>query len=55
MISRRGVALDVLSALLVVPIWTYCGVIIALVSALVVGLALRFVLYMGTLKARKPF
>jgi hypothetical protein len=55
MISRRGIALDVLSALLVVPVWSYCGAIIALVSALVVGLALRFVVYMGKLKAGQPF
>jgi len=54
MISRRGIALDVLCALLAVPIWTYYGAIVALVSALVLGLVLRFVAYMGTLKPRKP-
>jgi len=44
---------DVLCALLVIPIWTYYGAIVALVCALVLGLLLRFVVHTGTPKQRK--
>ncbi len=44
--------MDVLCALLVIPIWTYYGAVTAVVSALVLGLVLRFVLYVGALKPR---
>jgi len=54
MISRRGIAVDVLCALLVIPIWTYYGAVAAIVSALVLGLVLRLVAYVGTLKPRRP-
>jgi hypothetical protein len=54
MISRRGLAVDVVCALLVIPIWTYYGAVTAVISALILGLVLRFVLYMGTLKPRRP-
>ena len=54
MTSRRGLVVDVLCALLVIPIWTYYGAVTAVISALVLGLVLRFVLYAGTLKPRRP-
>jgi len=50
---RAGIAVDVLCALLVIPIWTYYGAIVALVCALVLGLLLRFVVHTGTPKQRK--
>jgi hypothetical protein len=54
MTSRRGLAVDVFCALLVIPIWSYYGALVALLSALVLGLVLRFVVYAGTLKPRRP-
>lgn len=54
MISRRGLALDGLCALLVAPIWSYYGAFVALASAVVLGLVLRFVAYVGTLKPKRP-
>lgn len=54
MISRRGIALDVLCALLVAPVWSYYGALVALACALALGLTLRFVAYVGTLKPRRP-
>ncbi len=50
MISRKGIAVDVVCALLVIPIWTYYGAVVAIVSALALGLILRLVLYLGSLK-----
>ena len=47
--------MDVLCALLVVPIWTYYGAVVALVSALALGLLLRLVVFVGTSKRRWPF
>jgi hypothetical protein len=54
MISRRGIALDALCALLVIPVWTYYGALTAIACALVLGLVLRLVAHVGTLKPRKP-
>jgi hypothetical protein len=54
MTGRRGLVVDVLCALLVIPIWTYYGAVIAVISALVLGLVLRFVLYVGAIKPRRP-
>jgi hypothetical protein len=54
MTSRRGIVVDVLCALLVIPIWAYYGPIIAVVSALVLGLVLRFVLRASAARPRKP-
>ena len=54
MMSRGGLIVDVLCALLVIPIWTYYGAVTAVICALALGLVLRFVLYMSTLKPRRP-
>jgi hypothetical protein len=54
MTSPRAIAVDVLCALLVIPIWTYYGAITAVLCALVLGLVLRFVLHVGAMKPRKP-
>jgi hypothetical protein len=53
MISRRGIAIDVVCALLVIPVWTFCGAVAAIATALALGLALRLVLYVSTLKPRR--
>jgi hypothetical protein len=53
-ISRRGLIVDGLCALLVIPIWTYYGAIVAIASALVLGLVLRLVARVGALKPRRP-
>ena len=54
MTGCRGLIVDVLCALLVIPIWTYYGAVTAVISALVLGLVLRFVLYVGAIKPRRP-
>ena len=54
MTSRRGLVVDLLCAVLVIPIWTYYGAATAVISALVLGLVLRFVLATSTLKPRRP-
>lgn len=48
MTSRRGVAVDVLCALLVIPVWTFYGAVAAIVCALVLGLLLRLVVHNGS-------
>ncbi|HXR28201.1 MAG TPA: hypothetical protein VN772_01390 [Solirubrobacteraceae bacterium] len=53
--SRRTVAIDVLCALLIIPIWTYYGAVAALASALALGLALRLVAHLSGARRRPPF
>jgi hypothetical protein len=47
LISRAGVLADVVAALLIIPVWTYFGAIVALACALALGLLLRFVVHAG--------
>jgi len=45
--SRAGILADVLAALLIIPVWSYFGALVALACALVLGLLLRFVIHAG--------
>jgi hypothetical protein len=51
--SRRGLVVDVLCALLVIPVWTYYGAAVAIASALVLGLVLRLIVRVGAIKPRR--
>jgi ABC-type phosphate/phosphonate transport system permease subunit len=52
LISRAGVLADVVAALLIIPVWTYFGTVVALACALALGLLLRFVVHAG--RSRGP-